>query len=179
MLIILDRDGVINEDSPDYIKNPDEWIAIPSSLTAIARLNQLGHQVIVATNQSGVGRGYYTEATLGAIHEKMRNALAEQGGHVDAIYYCPHTPDDHCECRKPKPGMLKKIAEDLKADLSTAILVGDSLRDLQAAQAVHCKPVLVCTGKGEATLAADKGLENVPVYLDLNDFVKSFEDNGY
>lgn len=172
MLIILDRDGVINYDSVDYIKNPDEWIVIPNSLEAIAKLNAAGHTVVVATNQSGIGRGYYSLETLEKIHEKMRSELAKKGGHLDGIYFCPHTPEDHCECRKPKPGLFHKIAEDFAIDLRTAIAVGDSLRDLQAAQTANCPSVLVKTGNGAETFTTRADLiADIPVYEDLSAFV--------
>jgi len=171
MLIIMDRDGVINQDSPEYIRSPKEWIPIPHSLNAITRLNKAGHQVIVVTNQSGVGRGYYSLETLEKIHQKMRDELAAIGGRIDGLYFCPHTPEDHCECRKPKPGMLLEAAQDFNADLKQAYFIGDSIRDIQAAQAVGCLPVLVKTGNGEKTLAANRTLRNVPVYQDLSDVV--------
>ncbi len=172
MLIILDRDGVINEDSPDYIKSPKEWIPIPHSLNAVSRLNHAGHQVVVATNQSGVGRGYYSQATLEEIHKKMTDELAVFDGRLDGIYVCPHTPDDACDCRKPKVGMLMQIAKDFNADLKRAYLIGDSFRDIQAAQTVGCLPVLVKTGNGEKVLEEHKlELKGVPVYADLSTVV--------
>ncbi len=176
MLIILDRDGVINKDSDYYIKSPAEWLPIKGSLAAIARLKKAGHQVVVATNQSGVGRGLYTEEMLAAIHKKMTNDLAVAGGNIDGIYYCPHTPDDNCECRKPKAGLLEKIADDFQLDLTKAILIGDSLRDIQAAQAVGCPAVLVRTGKGQAVAAQEQGLQDVPIYKDLADVVTAILD---
>ena len=167
MLIILDRDGVINHESKEYIKTPDEWRPLPGSLEAIARLNKAGHRVVVATNQSGVGRGYYSLEMMHKIHEHMQRTLLSVHGHLDGVYYCPHTPNDHCACRKPKPGMLLEIAEQYPDDFNEAIFVGDSLRDLQTAQAVEIKPVLVKTGNGKATVAAGEGLEDVPVFDDL------------
>jgi len=172
MLIILDRDGVINHESDEYIKSPEEWMPIDGSLEAIARLNKTGHKVVVATNQSGVGRGLYTEATLGKIHEAMERALACVGGHLDGIFYCPHTPEDHCSCRKPKPGMLLEIAAHFSDDFDSAIFVGDSLRDLQAAEAVNLKAALVKTGNGVATISAIKELGNICVYENLATFVE-------
>lgn len=154
MLIVLDRDGVINKDSPHFIKSPDEWIPIPGSLEAIARLKQAGHTVVVATNQSGVGRGLYTLDTLAAIHQKMLAALQAVGASLDGIYYCPHHPDEGCDCRKPKAGMMHQIARDFNPNWPDAMLVGDSLRDLQSAAAVGCPATLVLTGKGQETLAA-------------------------
>ncbi|HNQ76708.1 MAG TPA: D-glycero-beta-D-manno-heptose 1,7-bisphosphate 7-phosphatase [Pseudothauera hydrothermalis] len=150
-LIILDRDGVINYDSEQFIKSPDEWRPIPGSLEAIAKLNQWGWRVVVATNQSGVGRGLFGMDTLNAIHEKMVKTLAQAGGRIDAIFFCPHAADSTCECRKPKPGMLRQIAERFNTPLDDVPVVGDSLRDLQAAVAVGAQPYLVLTGKGQKT----------------------------
>lgn len=150
-LIILDRDGVINFDSAQFIKSPDEWKPIPGSLAAIARLNQAGYRVVVATNQSGIGRGLFEMDTLNAIHDKMLKALAQVGGRIDAIFFCPHTNADNCACRKPKPGMLHEIAIRFNADLTGVPAVGDALRDLQAAVAVGAEPMLVLTGKGGKT----------------------------
>ena len=147
-LVILDRDGVINHDSDQYIKSPEEWKPIPGSLAAIARLNQAGYRVVVATNQSGIGRGLFETDTMIAIHDKMFKALAQVGGHIDAIFFCPHTNDDNCECRKPKAGMFREIAARFNADLAGVPAIGDSLRDLQAAAAAGAQPVLVLTGKG-------------------------------
>lgn len=149
--IILDRDGVINIDSALYIKSPAEWKPIPGSLEAIARLNQAGYRVVVATNQSGIGRGLFDMDTLNAMHEKMHKSLAALGGRVDAIFYCPHTADDHCNCRKPKAGMFERIAKVYNMDLKGVLAIGDSLRDLQAGAAAGCTPVLVRTGKGTKT----------------------------
>jgi D-glycero-D-manno-heptose 1,7-bisphosphate phosphatase len=151
-LIILDRDGVINRDSEQFIKSPEEWRPIPGSLEAIARLNHAGYRVVVATNQSGIGRGLFDMATLNAIHEKMYKALALVGGRIDALFYCPHTGDSQCDCRKPRTGMLKEIALRFGVDLASVPCVGDSLRDLQSAAAVGAQPILVLTGKGEKTL---------------------------
>lgn len=166
-LIILDRDGVINQDSDNYIKSVDEFIPLPGSLEAIARLNQAGYRVAVATNQSGVARGYYDLNTLNAMHEKLRRLLAGLGGNIDIIAYCPHAPDDGCDCRKPKPGMYIDIAKRMEHPLKGVPVIGDSLRDLQAAQAVDARPILVRTGKGERTLDKGEGLDGVPVYDDL------------
>jgi D-glycero-D-manno-heptose 1,7-bisphosphate phosphatase len=166
-LVILDRDGVINRDSDVFIKSPQEYIPLPGSLAAIARLNAAGFTVAVATNQSGVGRGLYDLATLDAIHDKLRRLLAQEGGHVDGIFFCPHTPDDHCDCRKPKPGLLTQISDHFRVPLVGVPVVGDALRDIQAAQAVGASPMLVRTGKGAKTLGAGEGLEGVPVFNDL------------
>lgn len=150
-LIILDRDGVINFDSAQFIKSPDEWKPIPGSLAAIARLNQSGYRVVVATNQSGVGRGLFEMDTLNAIHEKMHKALAQAGGRIDAIFFCPHTSADNCACRKPKPGMLHEISKRFNTNLTDVPAIGDALRDLEAAVTVGAKPMLVLTGKGKKT----------------------------
>ncbi|WP_127474501.1 D-glycero-beta-D-manno-heptose 1,7-bisphosphate 7-phosphatase [Sulfurivermis fontis] len=166
-LIVLDRDGVINEDSDDYIKSPEEFIPIPGSLEAIARLTQAGWRVVVATNQSGVARGYYDLTTLQRIHDKLHRLLAPLGGQIEAIFYCPHGPDDQCDCRKPKPGLFRDIGARLQVSLQGVPAIGDSLRDLEAAQAVGAQPILVRTGKGERTLAKGKGLDGIPVYADL------------
>ncbi len=171
MLIILDRDGVINHDSDQYIKSPDEWHPIDGSLEAVARLIKAGHTVVVATNQSGIARGYYTLATLDDIHQKMHNALSEHDVQLHGVYFCPHHPDDNCVCRKPATGLLEQIAKDFNADLSQAFMLGDSLSDIKVAQAMSCPVALVKTGKGERTLAKGEGLENVPVYNDLSSWV--------
>lgn len=166
-LVILDRDGVINFDSDQYIKSAEEWRPIPGSLEAIARLNQAGYRVVVATNQSGVGRGLFEMNTLNAIHEKMHKALNALGGHIDAVFFCPHTHHDNCECRKPKAGMFREIAARFNVDLSGVPAVGDSLRDLQAAAEVGAKPILVRTGKGLKTLADPQLPAGTPVAADL------------
>lgn len=150
-LVILDRDGVINHDSDQFIKSPDEWKPIAGSLEAIARLNQWGYRVVVATNQSGVGRGLFDMDTLNAIHEKMHRSVMQVGGRIDAVFFCPHSAEEKCECRKPKPGLLRQIAERYNTDLAGVPMVGDSLRDLQTALAVGARPYLVLTGKGEKT----------------------------
>lgn len=157
-LLILDRDGVINYDSDAYIKSVQEWIPLPGSIEAIAQLSKAGWTVAIATNQSGIARGYYNIATLDAMHARLRTLVAEQGGEVGLVVYCPHGPDEGCDCRKPKPGMLKIIAEHYKVPLAGIWFVGDSLGDLEAAKAVDSQPVLVKTGKGEKTQA-----KNLPV----------------
>ncbi len=166
-LVILDRDGVINEDADDYIKSVDEFVPLPGSLAAIARLNRAGYTVAVATNQSGVGRGLFELATLEAMHEKLARLLAQEGGRVDHIVYCPHAPGEGCDCRKPRPGLMWQIAAHYKTSLTGVPVIGDSLRDLEAARAVGARPMLVRSGKGERTLAAGDGLDGVPVYADL------------
>jgi len=176
-LIILDRDGVINMDSDAYIKSPEEWIPIPGSLEAIARLHHAGHRIAVATNQSGLARGLFDIQTLNRIHNKMLTRVREHGGQIDLIAFCPHT-DDHAPCRKPNPGMLTEIGRRLTVDLSTAISVGDTLRDVQAAEAVGASPVLVRSGKGTRTLSdADGPLNGVAVFDDLAAFVDDFLTN--
>ena len=166
-LVILDRDGVINHDSKQFIKSPAEWRPIPGSLEAIARLNQAGYRVVVATNQSGVGRGLFDMDTLNAIHDKMHRAVLAAGGRIDAIFYCPHAVDAGCRCRKPATGMFERIAGCFNIDLPGTPAVGDSLRDLQAAVAVGALPLLVLTGKGTQT-QVDGGLpEGTQVFPDL------------
>ena len=152
-LIILDRDGVINYDSDEFIKSPEEWIPIPGSMEAIARLNQSGYRVVVASNQSGIARGLFNIVTLNAIHQKLHLAAKHAGADVDAIFFCPHAADDNCDCRKPKPGMLQEIARRFDISLKGVPVVGDSLRDLQAGFVSGCTPYLVLSGKGEKTLA--------------------------
>jgi D-glycero-D-manno-heptose 1,7-bisphosphate phosphatase len=154
-LVILDRDGTINEDRDDYVKSPDEWVPIPGSLEAIARLNQAGWHTVVATNQSGLARGLFDTATLNAVHAKMNQALSRLGGRIDAVFFCPHGPSDGCRCRKPLPGLFELIGERYAVDLAHVPLVGDSLRDLEAASAAGCATHLVRTGKGARLSAAD------------------------
>lgn len=144
-LIILDRDGVINYDSDDFIKSPDEWRAIPGSLEAIALLNKAGIKVAIASNQSGLARGYFTEDTLQKIHEKMLNELRQHHGHVDKIFYCPHGPKDNCLCRKPKPGMLLQAFKYFNITPEETCFAGDSQRDIDAAAAAGCHSALIDT----------------------------------
>jgi D-glycero-D-manno-heptose 1,7-bisphosphate phosphatase len=172
-LVILDRDGVINYDSAEFIKNPDEWTPIPGSLEAIARLNQSGYQVVLATNQSGVGRGLLDIATLCAIHDKMHRALAHAGARVEAVFYCPHAQDAGCSCRKPNPGMFEDIARRFNVDLTGVPCVGDALRDLQAAATVGAQPILVLTGKGNKTKVAGGLPPGTQIHADLAAAVKS------
>jgi D-glycero-D-manno-heptose 1,7-bisphosphate phosphatase len=171
-LIILDRDGVINEDSAHFIKSPAEWKPIPGSIDAIARLNQAGYRVVVATNQSGIGRGLFDMATLAAINDKMVEMVFRQGGRIDAIFFCPHTADDKCHCRKPKTGMFEDIAARFKIGLSGVVTIGDSLRDLQAGAAVGCVPHLVLTGKGKKTLDAGGLPKGTKTFADLSEAVR-------
>ena len=166
-LVILDRDGVINQDSVNFIKNPNEWIALPGSLEAIALLNQSGFRVVIATNQSGIARGLFDMATLNAIHDKMHRALAQLGGRIDAMFYCPHAADDNCTCRKPKTGMMEDIARRFSVNLGEVYAVGDSLRDLQAFHDAGCKPILVRSGKGEETLALGSFPKGTLIFADL------------
>jgi D-glycero-D-manno-heptose 1,7-bisphosphate phosphatase len=166
-LVILDRDGVINQDSDDFIKSPDEWIPIPGSLEAIARLNREGWRVVVATNQSGVGRGLFNMDMLNRIHEKMLQMVRSKGGEIDGIFFCPHAPDESCRCRKPRPGMLEEIARRFRIKLNGVPAIGDSERDLVAARGAMASPILVKTGKGRRTLKSSTELEGVPIYADL------------
>ena len=166
-LIILDRDGVINQDSDDYIKSLDEWQPIPGSIEAIARLTLNDYRVVVATNQSGVARGLFRLETLMQMHDKMHQLVADAGGAIEAVFYCPHGPEEGCDCRKPKPGMFKDISERMRVDLTDVPAVGDSLRDLQVARAVGARPILVRTGKGERTLEKAEAIESVEVFDNL------------
>ena len=166
-LVILDRDGVINADSAQYIKGPEEWRPLPGSLEAIARLTRAGYRVAIATNQSGIGRGLFDMATLNAIHDKMHRAVAQAGGRIDAIFYCPHAADSTCDCRKPRPGMLLEIGERFNVGLRGVPVVGDALRDLQAAAAVEARPMLVLTGKGERTRKEGDLPQRTEIFPDL------------
>ncbi len=166
-LVILDRDGVINEDSESYIKSPDEWHPIPGSLEAISNLNQHGFRVIVATNQSGVGRGLFEMSALNEIHARMHRAVASVGGKIDAVFFCPHTPEDNCPCRKPKPGMFDEISARFGIDLSAVPTIGDTRRDLEAGQAAGCSLMLVRTGKGRRTIEAGALPSGTVVFDDL------------
>ena len=173
-LIILDRDGVINHDSDDYIKSPEEWEPIEGSLEAIAQLNKAGFTVAVATNQSGIGRGYYSLETLKEMHQKMQDLLANVGGRIDYIAFCPHAPDEGCTCRKPKPGMLLEIANYFSVKPESVVFVGDTATDRQAAFAAKMKFVLVKTGKGEQAFANDLDTnKHYLVYESLQDFVNN------
>jgi D-glycero-D-manno-heptose 1,7-bisphosphate phosphatase len=149
-LVILDRDGTINADSDEFIKSPEEWTPLPGALEAIARLNHAGWHTVIASNQSGLGRGLFDVASLNAVHAKMHKMLSAQGGRIDAVFYCPHGPDEGCLCRKPSPGLFEQISDRFGVDLKGAPVVGDGLRDLQAGVAAGCEPHLVLTGKGAA-----------------------------
>lgn len=173
-LVILDRDGVINKESVHYIKNPDELLPFSSSLQAIARLNQAGIPVVIATNQSGIGRKYYDQTMLDKIHGKLHQCLNDVGAKVEKIYYCPHRPDDACDCRKPKPGMLQQCLFDFKMNAQNCVFVGDSLRDLQAADVLAMPFVLVKTGYGEKTLQqlAKESRYSYQLAENLSDYVE-------
>ena len=180
-LIILDRDGVINVESDLFIKSPEEWVAIPGSLEAIAELNRAGFTVAVATNQSGIARGLYSEEMLHSIHQKMQDELAKVGGAIDAIFYCPHHPDDGCECRKPLPGLLNQITEHYSCSLDGVPFVGDTLRDARAAQAAGATPVLVRSGYHDERLEQIAKDENILVFDNLLEFsenVHLYRDSG-
>jgi D-glycero-D-manno-heptose 1,7-bisphosphate phosphatase len=172
-LVILDRDGVINYDSAQFIKSPDEWKPLPGSLDAIAKLNQAGFRVVVATNQSGIGRGLFDMATLNAIHEKMIRELGQYGGRIDAVFFCPHAAQSGCECRKPKTGMFEEIGQRFNVTLADVPTIGDSLRDLQAAAQCGARPMLVRTGKGEKTLAGGGLPAGTEVFVNLSEAAKS------
>lgn len=173
-IVVLDRDGVINQDSPDYIKSPDEWLAIPRSIEAVARLHQAGFVVVVATNQSGLARGFFDEFTLAQIHQKLAITTEEAGGLISGVFYCPHGPDDGCVCRKPGVGLLEQIEAQLHVTLAGHCFVGDSLRDLQCARDFSMQPVLVLSGNGSKTRdqLASADLADTPVFTDLLDAVE-------
>ena len=170
--VILDRDGTINHDSDQYIKSPEEWKPIKGSMEAIARLTQAGYRIVVATNQSGIARGLFDMTTLNAIHNAMHRAAAQAGGRIDAIFFCPHAADSDCECRKPRPGMLLEIARRFNVPLAEAYMVGDAVRDVQAAAAAGTRPVLVLTGKGKKTQAAGDLPRGTLVFDDLAAFAE-------
>lgn len=169
--VLLDRDGVINYDSDGYIKSADEWLPIPGSLEAIALFNQHNYKVVVITNQSGLARGLYNETILAEMHNKMQQLTQEKGGKIEAIYYCPHLPEDNCQCRKPKPGMLTDFARDKNVRLENIYFIGDKLADIQAAEAAGALPVLVKTGKGQKTLENTPDLTH-PIFENLYDAAK-------
>ena len=181
-LIILDRDGVINEDRDDYVKSVDEWIPLPGSLEAIALLNQAGYQIAIATNQSGLSRGYFTINDLHAMHSKMEGLLKPLGGHIDSIFFCPHLDAHQCDCRKPAPGLMKEIALRYKKTngikpLTGTPIVGDSLRDLEAGIALGASPHLVLTGKGEKTLAKGNLPDDTQIHANLLAFANALLEN--
>lgn len=168
-LVILDRDGTINEDRDDYVKSAQEWVPIPGALEAIAKLNHAGWHVAVATNQSGLGRGLFDMASLVAMHTKMNKLLAEKGGRIDAVFFCPHTPEDRCDCRKPAPGLFEQIGARFGVDLTDVPTVGDTARDLIAGQRAGCEPHLVRTGKS-ASAVPDGLPPTTQVHNSLGDF---------
>ncbi len=166
--VLLDRDGVINYDSELYIKSPDEWIPYPGSLEAIAQLTDESFNIVVITNQSGVGQGLYDLSTLEKIHYKMNTLVEQSGGKIHSILYCPHHPNAGCDCRKPKPGLLHQLADQCKIDFTRTYFVGDALRDIEASLAVNAQPILVKTGKGSRTLSENPDL-TTPIFNDLYD----------
>lgn len=174
--IILDRDGVINQDSEDYIKSPEEWIPIKGSIEAIAKLSQAGYYIVVLTNQSGIGRGYFSTDTLMRIHVRMLDHIARAGGRVECILFCPHHPDDDCQCRKPKIGLYTQLKQRVKLSFRNTYSVGDSIRDLEAAVSAGAMPVLVKTGNGRKSLkliqqGKHPSLDSCPAFDNLNKFV--------
>lgn len=171
-VLVLDRDGVINADSPEYIKSPEEWHALPGSIDAIARATRAGYTVAVASNQSGVGRGYFDIDTLSAIHDRMIETVEAAGGRVDVIVFCPHAPDAGCECRKPKAGLLRRIESELGVTLAGSWMVGDSMKDIAAARAVDMQPVLVRTGNGAEV---ERKLEEPSGVLVFNDLASAVD----
>lgn len=176
-LLVLDRDGVINRDSPDFVKSPREWLPLPGSIDAVARLSRAGYTVTVASNQSGLARGLFDRSALRAMHRKLRKLVEAEGGRVDRIVVCPHGPDDGCNCRKPLPGLLNRLAHHYATSLGGVPVVGDSLRDLRAAMSAGAKPVLVRTGNGMKTarnLPSD--LRDVSTYDDLAAFATDLLD---
>lgn len=167
-LLVLDRDGVINRDSADFVKSPDEWIPLPGSIEAIASLSRAGYTVTVASNQSGIARGLFDRKALYAMHRKLRRLVGGSGGRVDRIVVCPHGPDSGCSCRKPRPGLLRRLARHYGVDMKGVPVIGDSLRDLEAARAVGARPILVLTGNGEKTRASlPAAFAGVETYSDL------------
>jgi D-glycero-D-manno-heptose 1,7-bisphosphate phosphatase len=169
--IILDRDGVINHDSENYIKSPDEWHPIAGSLEAIAHLNRQGFKILVATNQSGIGRGYFDIATLDSIHEKLMHELAGVGGYIEEFFFCPHLAIDNCSCRKPKDGMIKNMQKKYLLNPEETFFIGDSWSDIKAAQLSGCLPILVLTGNGKNSLSQYPQLVNIPHFHDLSSAV--------
>ena len=175
-LILLDRDGVINQDSDHYVKSPSEWKALPGSIEAIARLHQADYRIVVATNQSGIGRGLFDMATYNAMNDKMMEMVFRQGGRIDALFFCPHTAEEGCNCRKPKTGMFEEIALRYHTDLKGVPCVGDSLRDLQAGEAVGAQPILVLTGKGKRTEKEGGMPRKTQIYADLAEVARHLTD---
>lgn len=179
--LVLDRDGVINHDSDDYIKSASEWQPIDGSIEAIATLSKHDYKIIIATNQSGLGRGLFTQADLDAMHRKMHDLVEAQGGTIEGVFYCPHTPDKNCDCRKPKVGLLEQAEQKFEVSLAGSYFVGDSLKDLQAAKRKSCIPVLVETGKGTITktkISSMPEFNDTAVYSDLMSFTHSLLKQG-
>jgi D-glycero-D-manno-heptose 1,7-bisphosphate phosphatase len=174
-LIILDRDGTINVDRKDFVKTADEWQALPGALESIARLNQAGWHIMVVSNQSGLGRGHFDMSALNAMHDKLHSSLAKVGGKIDAIFFCPHTPDDNCNCRKPLPGMFLDIMDRTGVSAAQVHAVGDSLRDLQAADAAGCQVHLVKTGNGQ-TLLNKIPIDGYPASTRVHEDLSAFAD---
>lgn len=179
--IVLDRDGVINEDSDAYIKSPDEWLPVPGSLEAIARLSQHGYTIAVATNQSGLARGLFDGEVLAAIHHKMCSMVEEEGGVIDGVFFCPHGPDEGCDCRKPATGLLRQVENEFQCVLPGSYFIGDSIKDLQAAISYGMHPILVRSGKGAGSeaLLDENGLGDVPVFDDLLSATKQLVLSGH
>ena len=183
-LVILDRDGVINQDSDEYIKSTDEWVPIPGSIEAISILNNKGYRVAIATNQSGISRGYFSLETLQAMHDKLRGLLSEYQATIDYIAFCPHEPKNHCECRKPKPGLLFEISRETGIPLNkNVVMVGDSIRDLEAGIKAGCSVALLLTGKGarsriKASSHEDSAIRSVPVFQDLLTFAEQLKNES-
>lgn len=177
-LIVLDRDGVVNEEVADHVASPDAWVPVPGSLEAMARLGQAGHRLVIASDQPAIGRGLITPDTLFAIHRRMQRELTAVGGSVDGLFFCPHLPEDDCRCRKPRPGLLEDIGRRFQVEAGDMLVVGDQLGDLEAAISAGADPVLVRTGHGEATLAALDERPDVPVYRDLNEFSLALAEAG-
>jgi D-glycero-D-manno-heptose 1,7-bisphosphate phosphatase len=171
-LVILDRDGTINQDSEQFIKSPNEWRPIDGSLDAIARLTQANYRIVVATNQSGIARGLFDTATLVAIHDTLQRAVMQAGGRIDAFFFCPHSADSACACRKPQPGMLLEVARRFNISLKDTYMVGDALRDVEAAAAAGAKPVLVLTGRGRRTRDEGRLPSGTVVFEDLAAFAE-------
>jgi D-glycero-D-manno-heptose 1,7-bisphosphate phosphatase len=170
-IIVLDRDGVINQDSPNYIKSAEEWLPLPGSIEAIAMLCRKGYRIYIATNQAGLARGLFAPTALEAMHQKLKRLVGAQGGAIAGVYFCPHHPDDQCACRKPLPGLLEQIQASAGTSIKGMPFVGDSLKDLQAALAIGAKPVLVRTGNGLKTEARLGELDaKVEVFDDLMQF---------
>jgi len=176
-LIILDHNGVISQSSSTFIKTPDEWIPIPGSVEAISRLTHNGYRVVIATNQSGIGRGLLDIKTFNAINDKMHKVINQAGGRIDAIFFCPHTGADKCHCRKPATGMFEEIMQRYGVDLKNVPAIGDSLRDLQAAIAIGATPILVLTGKGQTTSTNVEIPPNTQIFDDLEKVVDALVEH--